>query len=70
MLLISLSQDQNSKPFQIDHRTQLAPSYLASAWACYMAHFMSNENNDDNDSGETTIQNVAEKPKVKNHTCF
>ena len=26
-----------------------------------MAHFMSNENNDDNDNCETTIQNVVEK---------
>ena len=32
--------------------------------------FITLENNDDNDSGETTIQNVAEKPKVENHTCF
>lgn len=26
-----------------------------------MAHFMSNENNDDNDNCETTIQNVSKK---------
>ena len=26
-----------------------------------MAHFMSNENNDDNDNCETTIQNAVEK---------
>lgn len=26
-----------------------------------MAHFMSNENNDDNDNCETTIQNVVER---------